>query len=91
MYLFLFQNTQSQLSQVKDRVMKYLGSLGGSLNHELLANTNEEISKQAITWDCHQHLKFDMPFVDMKPTIYFGIKYLFILILINVITYSFHL
>jgi len=38
----------------------------------LLANTDDEISKKAINWDTEQHLKFDMPFIDMKPTIYLG-------------------
>lgn len=52
--------------------MKYLGQLGGGINHFLLAKTDEEISKRAIAWDTQQHLKFDMPFVDMKPVIYFG-------------------
>ena len=52
--------------------MKYLGHLGGSVNMGLLANTDEEISQRAIAWDSLQHLKFDVPFEDMKPTIYLG-------------------
>ncbi|XP_048248370.1 DNA-dependent protein kinase catalytic subunit-like [Haliotis rufescens] len=62
---------ESQLAVVKQRVMHYLGSLGGGINHALLSRADEEISKQAIAWDTKQHLKFDMPFIDMKPTIYF--------------------
>ena len=38
----------------------------------LLSNTDEEISEKAIAWDSQQHLKFDVPFEDMKPTIYLG-------------------
>ncbi|KAK7506702.1 hypothetical protein BaRGS_00002177 [Batillaria attramentaria] len=62
---------ESQLSLVKQRIVTYLGSLGGSVNHALLAGSGEEISHRAIAWDTNQHLKFDMPFFDMKPTIYF--------------------
>ena len=38
----------------------------------LLSNTDEEISEKAIAWVSQQHLKFDVPFEDMKPTIYLG-------------------
>ena len=72
MYILCFQSYQSGLSQVKYRIIKYLGSLGGSLNYNLLTNAQDEITKQAISWDSQKHLKFDMPFMDMKPTIYLG-------------------
>ena len=39
---------------------------------ELLSNTDEEISEKAIVWDSQQHLKFDVPFENIKPTIYLG-------------------
>jgi len=52
--------------------MRYLGRLGGSINIKLLADTDQQISQRAIAWDTEQHLKFDMPFVDMKPTLYLG-------------------
>ena len=71
-YLPLFQSYQSQLSTMKKRIMKYLGHLGGSVNMGLLSNTDKEISEKAIAWDSQQHLKFDVPFEDMKPTIYLG-------------------
>ncbi|XP_069123844.1 DNA-dependent protein kinase catalytic subunit-like [Argopecten irradians] len=61
---------ESELSQVKLRVMRYLGGLGGSQNYALLADSEAEVSKQAIAWDKNRHLKFDMPFIDMKPTIF---------------------
>lgn len=70
--ILYFQSYQSGFSQVKYRIIKYLGSLGGSVNYNLLANAQDEITKQAISWDSQKHLKFDMPFMDMKPTIYLG-------------------
>ncbi|KAL8588519.1 hypothetical protein ACOMHN_043868 [Nucella lapillus] len=62
---------ESQLSLVKRRIVAYLGSLGGSTNHAMLAGSEEDISRRAIAWDTSQHLRFDMPFFDMKPIIYF--------------------
>ncbi|CAL1543153.1 unnamed protein product [Lymnaea stagnalis] len=60
-----------QLSKIKLRILHYLGSLGGQINHALLAHSDDEISKEAISWDTQNHLKFDVPFFDMKPSIYF--------------------
>ncbi|CAG5123410.1 unnamed protein product, partial [Candidula unifasciata] len=62
---------RSQLSMIKYRILRYLGSLGGQINHNLLAHTEEEISQEAIAWDTQKHLRFDVPFFDMKPVIYF--------------------
>lgn len=66
------QGYESQLSVVKQKIVTYLGSLGGSMNFALLARREEEISSRAIAWDTEQHLRFDIPFFDMKPSIYFG-------------------
>ena len=62
---------------MKQRIIRYLGQLGRSINFHLLSTADEEMSRKAIAWDTTQHLKFDMPFVDMKPTIYLG-KFLFV-------------
>jgi DNA-dependent protein kinase catalytic subunit len=53
--------------QIQFRILKILGQLAGEMSH-CLYETNQE--NQIITWDTVQHLKFNMPFVDMKPTIY---------------------
>ena len=71
----IFQDYESQLSGVKQRIVTYLGSLGGSVNHAMLAGSEEEISRRAIAWYTNQHLRFDMPFFDMKPIIYFGLYF----------------
>ena len=68
----MFQDYESQLSGLKQHIVTYLGSLGGSVNHAMLAGSEEEISRRAIAWDTNQHLRFYMPFFDMKPIIYFG-------------------
>lgn len=52
---------------MQERCVLLLGSLGGSVNNVLL----EETSKDLVAWDSVQHLKFDIPFMDIKPTIYF--------------------
>ncbi|ESO96748.1 hypothetical protein LOTGIDRAFT_143667, partial [Lottia gigantea] len=69
--LLYFQSYESKLGVIKDRVVQYLGSLGGSINYTLLTNSQDDISKQAIAWDTEQHLRFETPFIDMKPIIYF--------------------
>lgn len=67
-----FQSYQSELTKLKHRIIRYLGQLGGALNTALLANSDDDIAQRAVTWDTELHLKFDMPFKDMKPTIYLG-------------------
>lgn len=62
---------KSELGLIKLRILNYLGNIGGSANRNLLANTQKEISEHAAVWDIEKHLKFDFPFVDMRPTIYF--------------------
>ena len=49
-----------------------LGSLGGSVNQSLVIINSEEIGKLAVAWDTEKHLRFDVPFVDLKPSIYLG-------------------
>jgi len=62
-----------QLEQVKDQCVHIIGMLGGSINHALVSRTNPaHLEKLAVAWDSHKHLRFDFPFQDVKPTIYFG-------------------
>ncbi|XP_064600499.1 DNA-dependent protein kinase catalytic subunit-like [Liolophura sinensis] len=65
------QSSETGLSVVKQRIVRYLGSLGGELNHNLLFHTEEIIARKALAWDTQLHLKFSMPFIDMKPSIHF--------------------
>ena len=32
----------------------------------------DDIAKVAVAWDTEKNLKFDLPFMDIKPSIYFG-------------------
>lgn len=54
--------------QIQVRILKILGQLAGEMSH-CLFDTN--LTDQIISWDVMQHLKFYVPFVDMKPAIYF--------------------
>ena len=63
---------ESQLTQVRQRCVLLLGSLGGAINNVLVTSNAEELAKAAVAWDRVKHLKFDLPFVDIKPVIYFG-------------------
>ena len=60
----------SQLTSVKHRILHFLGSLGGSMNHTLEDKSCDRAD--IVAWDTHQHLRFEVPFYDMKPVIYFG-------------------
>ena len=54
--------------KIQVRILKLLGQLAGEMSH-CLYETN--LTSQIIAWDTFQHLKFYVPFVDMKPTVYF--------------------
>ena len=61
------------LEQVKEQCVRIVGKLGGSVNHALVSRTDPaHLEKLAVAWDSHKHLRFDFPFQDIKPTIYFG-------------------
>jgi DNA-dependent protein kinase catalytic subunit len=58
--------------QIQFRILKILGQLAGEMSHCLFEATNNlNNNNQITTWDTVLHLKFDVPFVDIKPTIYF--------------------
>jgi DNA-dependent protein kinase catalytic subunit len=58
--------------QIQFRILKILGQLAGEMSHCLFEATNNlNNNDQITTWDTVLHLKFDVPFVDIKPTIYF--------------------
>ena len=62
-----------QLDEVKQQCVHIIGMLGGSINHALVSRTDPaHLEKLAVAWDSHKHLRFDVPFQDVKPTIYFG-------------------
>jgi len=71
--MFRFQiNQKSQLAQVQQRCVLLLGSLGGAVNNVLVTSNAEELAKAAMAWDREKHLKFAVPFVDIKPVIHLG-------------------
>ena len=61
------------MNEVKDQCVRIIGMLGGSINHSLVSRSDPtHLEKLAVAWDSHKHLRFDVPFQDVKPTIYFG-------------------
>jgi hypothetical protein len=62
------QQNSDLYEKIQVRILKLIGQLAGEMSH-CLFETN--ITKQIISWDTIQHLKFYVPFVDMKPAIYF--------------------
>ncbi|CAH1795603.1 unnamed protein product [Owenia fusiformis] len=65
------QSTESQLSVVQQTCVRLLGQLGGNNNIHLVKITKEDIAKHALAWDTEKHLRFDVPFMDIKPAVYF--------------------
>ena len=63
---------ETQLSQVRHRCVRLLGALGGAVNNVLVQTSHDALAKHLVAWDMDQHLKFDVPFMDIKPTIYLG-------------------
>ena len=57
--------------QIQIRILKIVGQLAGEMGHCMYDETSSTSSNQMIAWDTVQHLKFFVPFVDMKPSIYF--------------------
>ncbi|XP_004615434.2 DNA-dependent protein kinase catalytic subunit [Sorex araneus] len=59
------------LQEIRLRVVKLLGSLGGQVNKNLLtAATSDEMMKKYVAWDRDKKLSFPVPFMEMKPVIY---------------------
>ncbi|GBN03187.1 DNA-dependent protein kinase catalytic subunit, partial [Araneus ventricosus] len=60
------------LLKIQQRIVSFLGRLGEH-NVALLENAYEKLDEVAIAWDSHyrNHLKYSVPFQDMKPDIYF--------------------
>jgi hypothetical protein len=54
--------------------LKYLGSLGNRVNHYLIDDTSNYLIKEAVAWDNENHITFNVPFDDLKPTIHLGNK-----------------
>lgn len=57
---------------MKLRCLHLLGALGGAVNQSLVSISADDVGKLAIAWDTEKHLRFDVPFVDLKPSIYLG-------------------
>ncbi|XP_069076234.1 DNA-dependent protein kinase catalytic subunit isoform X2 [Pleurodeles waltl] len=64
----------SSLAEVRVRVVRLLGSLGGQINRSLVtAASSEEMMKKCVSWDTEKRLNFAVPFADMKPVIYLDV------------------
>uniref|UniRef100_A0A667XYC1 DNA-dependent protein kinase catalytic subunit n=1 Tax=Myripristis murdjan TaxID=586833 RepID=A0A667XYC1_9TELE len=68
------QQEDAPLVQVRFRVVKLLGHLGGRLNRDMVtAVSTEEMMKKFVAWDSEKKLSFAVPFTDMKPVIYLDV------------------
>ena len=61
------RDLSSQLSKIRHRIVLFLGSLGGQTNSFLIRRGP---NPNLISWDTSLHLKYHVPFQDIKPVIY---------------------
>ncbi|XP_036089192.1 DNA-dependent protein kinase catalytic subunit [Rousettus aegyptiacus] len=67
-------NEALSLEEIRIRVVKMLGTLGGQVNKNLLtAASSDEMLKKCVAWDREKRLSFAVPFIEMKPIIYLDI------------------
>ena len=66
------QATTSPLMQLRHRIVKFLGDLGGNINTAVVKGGKIPDISNAVGWSTAQHLSFALPFCDMKPTVYLG-------------------
>ena len=61
------RDLSSQLSKIRNRIVLFLGSLGGQTNSFLI---RKGPNPNLISWDTSLHLKYHVPFQDIKPIVY---------------------
>jgi len=60
------------MEQLKLQVILFLGELGGQVNHYSTQISPQQLAELATSWDPNPHLRFDLPFPDLKATVYLG-------------------
>ncbi|UJR22353.1 hypothetical protein I4U23_025415 [Adineta vaga] len=63
----------SDIRRVQFRILTYLGSLGNRINYHFIDDTTNYLIKEAVAWDNENHITFNVPFDDLKPTIHLDI------------------
>lgn len=67
------QGAQSPLSLLRQRIVFFLGSLGGEVNSALVeTGTAAAHAAKMVAWDSKKRLEFSLPFQDMKPSLFLG-------------------
>ncbi|XP_067118451.1 DNA-dependent protein kinase catalytic subunit-like [Centruroides vittatus] len=63
---------ESELIKVQHRILKFLGSVGNQYNFAMISADKIKIHEVAVAWDINKqnHLKFYLPFVDVKLEIF---------------------
>ena len=67
------EGAESPLNKVRQRIVHFLGALGGQINTGLVESESAAAyAAKAVAWDSRNRLEFALPFQDMKPTLYLG-------------------
>ncbi len=69
------EGVESPLDQLRQRIVFFLGSLGGQINSSLVETESAaSYASKMVAWDSRNRLLFVLPFQDMKPSIYLGMS-----------------
>ncbi len=67
------EGAETPLDRLRQRIVVFLGSLGGSVNSCLIETGSAAMrAAKVVAWDNRSKLEFAFPFQDMKPSIYLG-------------------
>ena len=67
------EGAESPLNKVRQRIVHFLGALGGQINTSLVESESAAAyAAKAVAWDSKNRLEFALPFQDMKLTLYLG-------------------
>ena len=68
------EGAETPLDRLRQRIVGFLGSLGGSVNGCLIETGSAAVhAAKMVAWDSKSLLEFALPFQDMKPSIYLGV------------------
>ena len=68
------EGAESPLNQLRQRMLFFLGSLGGQINGSLVEKGSAAAyASKMVAWDSKKRLEFVLPFQDMKPSLYLGV------------------
>lgn len=60
------------MQRVQASILQFIGSLDPSLSQHIIPQDPDVLAAAAVRWDTLQHLKFAMPFEQVKIDVFLG-------------------